>query len=244
MRNLGQTTSALSAQRAALGTSIQRLPGFMALADTTFVNLRSALDDLQPLVDATRPVAPKLQALLVQLRPLANDAVPTVRDLANIVSRPGSDNDLTDLTRLGVPLADATVRNIDANGAVRPGAFPVSTSALNESTPELAFARPYAVDLTGWFEGFSHPGAIDANGAVSRIVSVPNALSVTDAGALNSLPLPQQVSQITKALLNGATTSQLTIHQGDRCPGSMERGALYYPENGYQCNPSQVPTGP
>ena len=43
----------------------------MALADTTFVNLRNALDDLTPLVNASKPVAPKLQKLLVQLEPLA-----------------------------------------------------------------------------------------------------------------------------------------------------------------------------
>jgi phospholipid/cholesterol/gamma-HCH transport system substrate-binding protein len=244
IRNLGTTTSALAAQRTALGSSIQRLPGFMALADTTFVNLRNALNDLQPLVDATRPVAPKLQQLLIQLRPLAEDAVPTVRDLANIIRRPGPDNDLTELTELGVPLADATVRNINANGKTRPGAFPVSVQALNESTPELAFARPYAVDLTGWFEGFSHPGIIDANGAASRIVSVTNQLSATDAGVINGLPLQSQLNAIANAITQGSTSSPITTEQGDRCPGSQERGALYYPESGYQCNPNQVPTGP
>jgi phospholipid/cholesterol/gamma-HCH transport system substrate-binding protein len=244
IQNLGQTTSALAAQRTSLGSAIQRLPGFMSLADTTFVNLRSALNDLQPLVDVTRPVAPKLQKLLVQLRPLANDAVPTVRDLANIVSKPGADNDLTDLTRLGVPLADATVRNINANGKSRPGAFPVSTTALNQSTPELAFARPYAVDLTGWFEGFSHPGIIDANGASSRIVGVFNQLGAADSGIVNSLPLSQQLNKITTMLFQGAGNNPITVDQGDRCPGSMERGALYFPESGYQCDPKQVPTGP
>jgi phospholipid/cholesterol/gamma-HCH transport system substrate-binding protein len=216
----------------------------MSLADTTFVNLREALDDLQPLVDVTRPVAPKLQKLLVQLRPLAEDSVPTVRDLANIVSKPGADNDLTDLTRLGVPLANATVNNINANGKSRPGAFPVSATALNESTPELAFARPYAVDLTGWFEGFSHPGIIDANGATSRIVGVFNQLGAADSGIVNSLPLSQQLNKITQLLFSGAGNNPITVGQGDRCPGSMERGALFYPESGYQCNPSQVPTGP
>jgi hypothetical protein len=35
----------------------------------------------------------------------------------------------------------------------------------------------------------------------------------------------------------------LTTNQGDRCPGSMERGALYYPETGFPCSPDEVPTG-
>src|SRR5207302_9645903 len=89
--------------------------------------------------------------------------------------------------KLGVPLAQATVRNIKANGKVRPGAFPVSTTALNGSTPELATARPYAVDLTGWFEGYTHPGTIDANGGASRIAPVVGLGSIQN-GALNLLP--------------------------------------------------------
>ena len=151
--NLSQTTQALAAQRDALGQSIRQLPGFMRLADTTFVNVRRALDALTPLIDATRPVAPQLQRLLAALQPLAQEAVPTVRALTNAVSRPGPGNDLTDLARLGAPLAAATVDPVRVNGKRRPGAFPESTAALNDFTPELATARPYAVDLTGWFEG-------------------------------------------------------------------------------------------
>ena len=68
VQHLATTTEALAAQRTALGESIQRLPGFMRLANTTFVNLRRALDDLTPLVDVAKPVAPKLQQLLAQLQ--------------------------------------------------------------------------------------------------------------------------------------------------------------------------------
>ncbi|MBV8217373.1 MAG: MCE family protein, partial [Solirubrobacterales bacterium] len=68
VKNLSTTTGALASQSTALGQSIQRLPGFMALADTTFVNLRNSLDALTPLVNASKPVAPKLQKFLVQLR--------------------------------------------------------------------------------------------------------------------------------------------------------------------------------
>jgi phospholipid/cholesterol/gamma-HCH transport system substrate-binding protein len=247
VRNLATTTEALSSQRTALGNSIQRLPGFMRLANTTFVNLRSALDDLKPLVDASKPVAPKLQKLLVQLRPLAEQSVPTVRDLANIISRPGPGNDLIELTSLGQPLASATVRNVNANGARRLGAFPQSAAALHASTPELAFARPYAVDLTGWFEGYSHPGGYDANGGYSRVAPVIGVGSLQN-GTLNFLP--SFVTAALRSILafggNGSSNTNgglLTSGQGDRCPGSMERGAIWYPESGYQCNPSQVPTG-
>ena len=235
VQNLSTTTGALAAQRTALGQSIQRLPGFMRLANTTFVNLRSALDDLTPLVDVSKPVAPKLQKLLAQLEPLAVDSVPTVEDLSNIVSRPGPDNDLIDLTNLGVPLAAVTVDSVHANGKVRPGAFPQTTIALNDSTPELAVDRPYAVDLTGWFDGYTHPGTIDANGSSSRVAPV------IDAALQLTSPT---TAWITAFLGSPGVPPLLTSGQGDRCPGSMERGAVYYPYTGYPCNPSEVPTGP
>jgi phospholipid/cholesterol/gamma-HCH transport system substrate-binding protein len=250
--HLSQTTQALASQHVALGQSIQQLPGFMRLANTTFVNLRNALDDVKPLVDASKPVAPKLQKLLEQLKPLAQDSVPTVRDLSNIISRPGPNNDLIELVSLGQPLAAVTVHNIKANGAVRKGAFPQSTIALNNSTPELATARPYAVDLTGWFEGYTHPGTIDANGSSSRVAATLGVLSAAQTSLLNSLPLAQQLTAVVQLLTGSGPGSGsgsggiagLTAFQGDRCPGSMERGAVFFPKNGFPCNPHQVPTGP
>jgi phospholipid/cholesterol/gamma-HCH transport system substrate-binding protein len=243
VQNLATTTQALASQRTALGESIQRLPGFMRLANTTFVNLRQALDDLTPLVNVSKPVAPKLQKLLQQLEPLAVDSVPTVQDLANIVSKPGPNNDLIDLTNLGVPLAAVTVHPVQANGKLRPGAFPQTVVALNNSTPELATARPYAVDLTGWFEGYTHPGTIDANGSSSRIAPIIGLSSVV-AGA--TIPIPPGLAGFLFTFLGtGAPGGKpiITTGQGDRCPGSMERGAVYHPYTGYPCNPSEVPTG-
>jgi phospholipid/cholesterol/gamma-HCH transport system substrate-binding protein len=245
IRNLATTTEALAAQHTVLGNSIAELPGFMRLANATFVNLRSALDTLKPLLDASKPVAPKLERLVVQLRPLAQDAVPTVKDLANIVSRPGPNNDLIDLVKLTPGLAAVTVHNVKADGATRRGAFPETTIALNNSTPELTFARPYAVDLTGWFEGFSHPGGYDANGAFSRVAPVVGVASLNN-GILNFLPALADAA-LRSVLAFGQNGNGIgglvTTNQGDRCPGSMERGALYVPETGYPCNPGEVPSG-
>jgi phospholipid/cholesterol/gamma-HCH transport system substrate-binding protein len=255
VQNLATTTEALASQRVALGSSLQQLPGFMRLANTTFVNLRTALTDLTPLVNVSKPVAPKLETFLQQLRPLAEQAVPTVQDLATTicskssgctVGSPGA-NDLIQLTELQPALAAATVQSVFANGKTRPGAFPVSTTALNDSTPELAVARPYAPDLTGWFEGFSHPGQQDANGNTSRVASVglaatgaPIPTAVTNL--LNNLPKLPLAQQLTSFVQNLQALG-ITAYQGDRCPGSVERGALYYPETGFPCTPSEVPTG-
>jgi len=248
--HLSTTFSALASQQVALGQSIQRLPPFMRLANTTFVNLRNSLVDLTSLINASRPVAPKLQKLLVQLRPLAVDSVPTIRNLANIISRPGPNNDLIELNKIAVPLAQATVGQVRANGALRPGAFIVSSKALNQAVPELAVARPYAVDLTGWFEGYSHPGVYDANGAASRIATVVGLGSVEN-GVLNILGNNPLTNLLTSPTGRAAfAQSVLTSGQGDRCPGSMERGptpgssATPPLESGFPCNTSEVPTGP
>ena len=42
---------------------------------------------------------------------------------------------------------------------------------------------------------------------------------------------------------NTSSSGLLTSGQGDRCPGSMERGSVYYPEQGFPCDPSEVPSG-
>ncbi len=235
--NLNSTTTALANQHTNLARTIQLLPPFMRLANTTFVNLRSALDDLKPLVDASKPVAPKLRELFVQLRPLANDAVPTVRDLSQIISKPGPNNDLIDLISLGPSLQAATVGDIFVNGKERLGAFPISTQALQQSTPELATSRPYAADLTGWFEGYSKPGGVDANGNYARVAGVVGAASFSAGGILTPILRQLNLTQIVN-------TGDLKLSQGDRCPGSMERGGVWYPESGYPCTPSEVPSGP
>lgn len=265
--HLSTTFTALANQHVALGESIQRLPPFMRLANTSFVNLRRALPSLTNLVNVTRPVAPKLQTLLQQLRPLAIDAVPTVKDLSSIISRPGPNNDLIELNRVAPALAQATVGHVFADGKSRRGAFPVSQQALTESIPELAVARPYAVDLTGWFEGYSHPGVYDANGATSRVaavvgvgsltngVSLPSCTSVVQSAlakvGIKKCPLGSALPLLTNVAARLPFAKKvLTSGQGDRCPGSMERGpqpgtsAAFYPETGFPCNPKEVPTGP
>ena len=108
--NLNDTTRALGSQKEALAESIGRLPPFMRRANTTFVNLRSTLDEVDPLVEASKPVAKRLQPFLSQARAFAADAEPTVRDLSLTIRRQGGANDLIDLLHSFPPLAEiATV---------------------------------------------------------------------------------------------------------------------------------------
>ena len=107
--NLNRMMNAIGDRRERLAESIALLPDFLRTANTTFVNLRAALDDVDPLVTAARPAAQQLRPFLAELRAAAADAVPTVRDLDAIVRRSGRDNDLVELTRLQPELADAAI---------------------------------------------------------------------------------------------------------------------------------------
>jgi phospholipid/cholesterol/gamma-HCH transport system substrate-binding protein len=234
VNNLANTTSAIGSQRAALADAIQNLPPFMRKANSAFVNLRATLNDLQPLVDESKPVAKKLRPFLRQLRPLAVNARPTLRDLSQLVSKAGPNNDLIDLNNSTVPLRDIAIGPVQANGKQREGAFPASTKALSTSIPELADARPYAVDLTGWFSDFSTPGVYDALGAASNAGPYINIASNV-GGVMKILP-PNLRAQ---AFAAAATTGQ-----NDRCPGTAERNPSFKPPSGFPCDPSQLPPGP
>jgi phospholipid/cholesterol/gamma-HCH transport system substrate-binding protein len=168
VRNLNGTFGALGSQQAALADSIERLPPFLQRADTTFVNLRAALDDVDLLVDAAKPVAVRLDPFLNQAQAFAADAKPTVRDLSRTISQPGPNNDLINLINSFPPLSRTALDNQIVNGASRPGAFPQTTTALDAATPTIAFARPYTPEFVGWLDDFSTTGAYDALGGFSR----------------------------------------------------------------------------
>ena len=232
--HLATTTSALGRQSDALGRGIGELPDFMRRGNTTFVNLRATLDDAAPLVEESKPVAKKLRPFFADLRPLARDARPTLRDLSKTIRTPGADNDLVELTQAAEPLRDIAVDSAKRDGQVREGAFPATTQALSAATPELATARPYAPDLTGWFDDFSHSGLYDALGGASRAGLYVNLFANVD-GVLK--PLLDQATQ-AKALEQGLSSGQRW-----RCPGAAERNAIYKPTPDFPCDASEGPLG-
>src|SRR3954451_19613318 len=187
VRNFNITFGAIGRQKVALARAIGLLPPFMRRADTTFVNLRATLDDLRPLVRESKPVTPKLKRFLAELRPLTHDARPTLRDLSTLIRSAGTDNDLVELTRGQVPLRDIAVGPVQRNGKAREGALPSSTKAIEQSIPELAYARPYSVDLNGWFVNFSLSGIYDALGVMSRAAPHVNAF-VASNGLVQPIP--------------------------------------------------------
>ena len=166
--NLNATFGALGRQQDALAESVERLPPFMRRANTTFVNLRSALDDVDPFVDASKPAVKRLGPFLDQARLFVRDGEPTIRDLSRTITRKGPNNDLIELIKSFPPLAQVAMDDQRVNGADRRGAFPETTDALNAAAPTIAFGRPYTPDFVGWMDDFSTTGGYDANGGFSR----------------------------------------------------------------------------
>jgi len=232
--HLATTTTAIGTQKTALEDAIHQLPIFMRQANTTFVNLRGTLDNLTPLVNESKPVAKKLRPFLAELKPLTQDARPTIHDLAILVKNPTKANaDLISLTKSSVPVRNQAIGPVTANGAQRPGAFPAGIQALQGTTPELAFARPYAPDLTGWFSGFSVPGLTDALGNSSRTAAYVNIFATING----------QLSIIPPALRAQTFAAQVALHQNDRCPGGAARVQFNAPP-GFECKPGQEAPGP
>jgi phospholipid/cholesterol/gamma-HCH transport system substrate-binding protein len=222
--NLNATFGALGSQQDALGESVERLPPFMRRANTTFVNLRSALDDVDPFVDAAKPAVRRLGPFLDQARLFVRDGEPTIRDLSRTITRPGRRNDLIELIRSFPPLASVAVDRRRVNEAERRGAFPETADALNRAAPTIAFGRPYTPDFVGWMDDFSTTGGYDALGGFSR-------------AWIN-------LSEI----LYGAGPK---LHQYRRCPGADEEPArdgsnvfTGATADALDCDPSQRSVGP
>ena len=238
MNNLADTTGAIARPRGALGDAIVQLPPFMRRANTTYVNLRATLDDVDPLVRDFKPVAKKLRPYTAELRRLTGDARPTVRDLAGVIRRPGAANDLVELARLTPPLRDIAVGPVRRNGKEREGALPATAEALSSATPRIAFARPYSVDFTGWLDDFSHSGNYDAMGGFARIGTHVNAFSFKNG----------VIEPIAPALRAESLKSLAMLGQNNRCPGSAERdtgdrSTPLRPSPEFNCDPTQVPPG-
>lgn len=228
--NANQTAAAIGSERAALSSDLQQLPDTLRRANSTFVNLRATLDDLDTLVNASKPATKNLAPLLRRLRPLVQEARPTISDLRTLVSRTGADNDLIDLLHK-TPRLDR----------VASPAFRHTSTALRKSTPVLSFIRPYTPDLEGFLRDFGQGASnYDANGHYARVQPVSTPFSVADNGA-GGLLVPSTPAQG----ISGVSTGNVR-----RCPGAASQptqdgSAPWVDTNGNpDCDPSRVLPGP
>jgi phospholipid/cholesterol/gamma-HCH transport system substrate-binding protein len=228
--NANATATAIGDENASLDQSLAVLPSTLRKANTTFVNLRATLDDLDVLVAESKPATKNLARFLRQLRPLVHDAGPTIADLRTLVRRGGSGNDLTDLVRKAPAL----------ERAAKPS-FANSIEALQKSTPVLKSFRPYTPDFVGWLRDFGQSASnYDANGHFARIQPIFNAYRYSDSSSGGTLtPIPP--SQRLDGLRTGAVK---------RCPGMASQAATDGSapfrdfDGSLDCDPGLTPPGP
>jgi phospholipid/cholesterol/gamma-HCH transport system substrate-binding protein len=226
--NANATAAAIGSENAALARSLDLLPTTLREANTTFVNLRSTLDDLDVLVAASKPATRQLAPFLRRLRPLVHDARPTIRDLRKLIRAPGPGNDL-------IELAQKTPRLANLTDVV----FPRSITALQKTQPVLEYARPYTPDFAGWLTKFGTSAmTYDANGHYARIQPIFNAFQ------FNQTPTGPVLSPNTGSRLNNLQTGK-----SQRCPGGAmqpppDGSAPYLETPGFACDPSAAPPGP
>ncbi len=266
VHNLNLMMNAIGDRKLELARAISLLPPFMRNANTTFVNLRAALDDLQPLVIAARPAAKALRPFLVALRATARNAVPTVRDLSAIIRRPGDANDLIELQRAQPPLRAAAIGSgspecgpgpedpddlqVVADDDYSQGSFGEALCSLRNGHENLTFFRAYGSELVGWFDGLGHSGYVDAIGGVGRVETTGNTFAPT-LSLFPDLTDPDSPTEQFAAMSTGNVRRCPSANErplGEADPGDdsvpfTDGGALTDGAPG-ECDPTKVQPGP
>jgi len=143
------------------------LPGTLRQANTTFHNLRPALDDLTPADQCDQgPARRTWPRFLRQLHPVLTRSRPRLQGPETArVNLNGKSNDLADATGFLTALQKAG----------RPMRCPSPSRAMQDSEPILSFLRPYTPDLTSGIAHLNQTGGYyDANGHYVRVQPAGN----------------------------------------------------------------------
>ena len=226
--NANATTAAIGNEQSSFDQALAVLPQTLRQANTTFVNLNATLNDLDTLVNASKPATKNLAPFFGALRPLIQQATPTVKDLRFLIRRSGSNNDLVELLQKQPRLTNLAKSD-----------FPRTIKALQKGQPVVEFFRPYAPDFTGWLTKFGQGASpYDANGHYARIQPVFGAFTLTDTPGGAFL-----TAQPGSDRLNG-----FQAHKQQKCPGGATQpapdGSNPYREPQTTCDPTTTPPGP
>lgn len=157
--NGNESLGAIAEQNQALNRALVALPPTLRQANTTFSNLRLALDDVDPLVATAKPATKNLASFLRQLKPVVRNSVPVFKNLRLAVNRKGKTNDLTDA------LGDLPPLQSRAASAV-----PQAITAMQKADPVLQFLRPYSPELFSAVSQLNRVTAFyDADGHYARV---------------------------------------------------------------------------
>ena len=234
--NANVALSAIAAENDALDRSLAALPPAMRQANTTFVNLRFAFDDIDKLVETSKPATEDLPQFLRDLRPVAREAVPVVRDLALTVDTPGPNNDLTEVLNQTPPLEQRAAR-----------ARQTGIAAMNVSEENVAVTRAYTPDLLGLVTKLGQLTAYySADGHYARALPVTNVFDYNDA--TDELD-PMYNAPAAQYDFYTSTPNAFRPFGFQRCPGAASQpaadGSSPFVEDEVtgNCDPSAVPLG-
>lgn len=235
--NATTASEAIAGQNVAFDRTLRLLPPVLRQANTTFVNLRAALDDLDPLVETSKPATKDLAPFLRELRPVLSRAVPVFRDLRLAVRRKGFANDSAELLGFLPSVEQRASRT-----------FPHAEEAVEAFLPNLVFARAYTPDIFNALGNVGQASAnYDADGNYVRTqFSGLNIFRYNgESGQLEPIPPSQQMD------VYGSSAGVKT-----RCPGAATQpapdGSNPFTEPPFtgadvspsECDPADVPPGP
>jgi phospholipid/cholesterol/gamma-HCH transport system substrate-binding protein len=233
--NAGTAFGAIAKQNTAFDQTLRLLPPTFRQANTTFVNLRAALDDLDPLIETAKPATKNLAPFLAELHPVLSQAVPLFRNLRLSVDRPGFANDSAELLA-ALPAVDRRASR----------AFPHSAEATAAFQPNLNFARAYAPDI---FNGFGKLGQVtgyyDGNGHYARVQFSNLNIFKDSEGKLEAIPPSAQYEAfgesagVRRPCPGGSTQASPGSNPFTEPPLA---GSGVHP--GSECTPSDEPPGP
>ena len=243
--NSNQALGAIASQNRALDRALVALPPALQQANTTFSNLRPALDDLDPLVETSKTATKNLAPFLGQLRRVVKKSVPLLRDFRPALDRQGKSNDLAD--------AAADLAPLQSRAST---AIPATVAAMQAGNDELEFLRPYAPDIAALLGGLARSsGYYDADGHYLRASPAGMAIFDSTGGGLSDL-VPIPVSEIFAGYgpLGSANNRVFRRCPGggtQPIPGSNPFSAPPFPgppvggpATPGDCNATDVPPGP
>jgi phospholipid/cholesterol/gamma-HCH transport system substrate-binding protein len=249
-QNANVALGAIASENQSFDQALVALPGTLREANTTFHNLRPALDDLDLLVNASKPATKNLAPFLRQLHPVLSRSVPVFRDLNRSVNLKGKSNDLADatgyLTALEKRAADAV---------------PTTVKAMQDSQPNLQFLRPYMPELLSAVAHLNQiTGYYDADGHYARVQPTGLGVMGLGGGPLNFTFTPQNAADVFADYGAFGSTNRDLFR---RCPGGATpvvpgsnpfslpspAGIFLGPPNGApaspgDCNAAQTVPGP
>jgi phospholipid/cholesterol/gamma-HCH transport system substrate-binding protein len=253
-QNANTALGAIASENQSFDQALVALPGALRQANTTFHNLRPALDDLDPLINATRTSTKNLAPFLRQLHPVLTRSVPVFRDLNRAVNLKGKSNDLADATGDFAALENRAAE-----------AVPITVKAMQDSQPNLQFLRPYTPDLTAAIAHLNQvAGYYDADAHYLRVAPVGLGVFSPTPATCKTVPgstctfAPQNAANVYNDYTPGTNFAVFK-----RCPGGSSAvlsgsnpfslpsaaGIFLGPPNGApaspaSCNATQTVPGP